>query len=199
MYSYFKGIITEVCATHITVECNNIGYLVKVPNPFSFELGSTKTVYVYQNVREDAIELFGFSSADEKKMFISLISVKGLGPKGALAILASSDVLEIVKALDDSNAKFFTSFPGIGAKLSQQIILDLKGKVDFTAEGTNPTILMGHILYLSSVGILYAMAFSISSLRIPYLLPSSIVINDPTLSESNLPSPSFISKSSFSC
>lgn len=140
MYSYFKGIITEVCATHITVECNNIGYLVKVPNPFSFELGSTKTVYVYQNVREDAIELFGFSSADEKKMFITLISVKGLGPKGALAILASSDVLEIVKALDDSNAKFFTSFPGIGAKLSQQIILDLKGKVDFTAEGTNPTL-----------------------------------------------------------
>lgn len=137
MYSYIKGEITEVCATHITLECNNIGYLVKVPNPYQFELNSFITVYLYQNVREDLIELYGFASNDEKKMFISLISVKGLGPKGALAILASSTIDEIINALDSGNAKYFNSFPGIGPKLSQQIILDLKGKLNFTSSETS--------------------------------------------------------------
>lgn len=140
MFSYIKGTVTEICATHITIECNNIGYLIKVPNPYQFELNSFRTVYLYQNVREDAIELFGFSSSDEKQMFISLISVKGLGPKGALAIIASSSINEIVTALNDSNAKYFFIFPGIGAKLSQQIILDLKGKVNFEQDSTNPSI-----------------------------------------------------------
>ncbi len=134
MYSYIKGQITEVCATHITVECNNVGYLVKVANPYQFELNSFTTVYLYQNVREDSIDLFGFSSNDEKKMFISLISVKGLGPKGALAILASSTINEIVSALEDNNSKYFNGFPGIGPKLSQQIILDLKGKINFNSD-----------------------------------------------------------------
>lgn len=134
-----KGTITEICATHITVECGNIGYLVKVPNPYQFELNSNVTVYLYQHVTEDAITLYGFSSSDEKKMFISLISVKGLGPKGALAIIASSTISEIASALNDSNAKYFTSFPGIGAKLSQQIILDLKGKVNFDQENGTPS------------------------------------------------------------
>ena len=155
MYSYIKGQITEVCATHITVECNNIGYLIKVPNPYQFELNSSTTVYVYQNVREDLIELYGFSSSDEKKMFISLISVKGLGPKGALAILASSTISEIVNALDNSNAKYFHGFPGIGPKLSQQIILDLKGKVNFTVESevkTNSEKLENVCIALKSLG-----------------------------------------------
>ncbi len=138
MYSYFKGKITEVEATHITVECYGVGYLIKVPNPYQFEENKINnietTIYVYQNVREDAIELFGFGTQKEKQMFINLISVKGLGPKGALAILASSTISEIIQALDDSNAKFFTNFPGIGNKLSQQIILDLKGKVNLKAE-----------------------------------------------------------------
>lgn len=131
MYSYIKGQITEVCATHITIECHDIGYLIKVPNPYHFSEGTNTVIYVYQNVREDAIELYGFSSNEEKKTFINLISVKGLGPKGALAILASSTINEIANAINESNAKYFVSFPGIGTKLSQQIILDLKGKINF--------------------------------------------------------------------
>lgn len=139
MYSYIKGKITEVCATHITIECHDIGYWVKVPNPYQFHQNQDLTLYLYQNVREDAIELYGFSTFDEKNMFISLISVKGLGPKGALAILASSTMSEIVEALENSNAKYFGSFPGIGPKLSQQIILDLKGKINFQLEEENKT------------------------------------------------------------
>ena len=133
MYSYIKGQITEVMPTHITVDNNGIGYMIKVPNPYLYEnklFQEQLIIYTYQNVREDAIELYGFSSKEEKQMFISLISVKGLGPKGALAILASSTPSELANAILEGNDKYFKSFPGVGAKLSQQIILDLKGKVD---------------------------------------------------------------------
>lgn len=131
MYSYIKGVITEVCATHITIESNGIGYLIKVPNPYQFNVGTNSTIYVYQNVREDLIELYGFQSNDEKSSFINLISVRGLGPKGALAILASSTISEIHDAVLNNNSKYFINFPGIGPKLSEQIILDLKGKINF--------------------------------------------------------------------
>lgn len=133
MYSYIKGQITEVMPTHITVDNNGIGYMIKVPNPYLYENnlnGEQLTVYTYQNVREDAIELYGFSTKEEKQMFISLISVKGLGPKGALAILASSTPSDLANAILEGNDKYFKSFPGVGTKLSQQIILDLKGKVN---------------------------------------------------------------------
>lgn len=131
MYSYIKGEITEIKATNITIEAYGIGYFVKVPNPYSFTLNSNTIVYIHHYVREDAIELYGFLSTLEKETFEKLISVKGLGPKGALAILASATPQDIFNATKDANAKFFVKFPGIGQKLSQQIILDLKGKLNF--------------------------------------------------------------------
>lgn len=134
MYSYIKGQITEIMPTHITVENNGIGYLIKVANPYAYDQYLNKetiTIYTHYNVREDAIELYGFSSLEEKQIFLNLISVKGLGPKGALAILASSTPSELTKAINSSDDRYFTRFPGIGNKLSQQIILDLKGRINF--------------------------------------------------------------------
>ncbi len=132
MYSYFKGEITEITSNHITCEVAGVGYLIKVPNPYAFPLNSNVTVYVHHHVKEDAIELYGFLTKDERTAFEKLISVKGLGPKGALAILASTTPQEMVIAIENAEAKFFSKFPGIGTKLSQQIILDLKGKLDFS-------------------------------------------------------------------
>ena len=136
MYSYIKGEITEIKATNITIETYGIGYFVKVPNPYSFTINTNTTIYIHQHVKEDGIELYGFANALEKETFEKLISVKGLGPKGALAILASATPQEIFNATKDANAKFFIKFPGIGQKLSQQIILDLKGKLNFEEENT---------------------------------------------------------------
>lgn len=138
MYRYFKGLVAEVHATHITFEVNNIGYYVKVPNPYQFEVNKEMTIHLHYHVREDAHELYGFQNDITRDMFETLINVKGLGPKGALAILASSTPQEIANALNNSNAKFFSQFPGIGPKLSQQIVLDLKGKVNFDEESTTP-------------------------------------------------------------
>ena len=91
-------------------------------------------VYVYQYVREDTLDLYGFLSEDEKDLFLKLISVSGIGPKSALSILATGTVNEIVKAIESRNDTYLRKFPGIGAKASQQIILDLQGKLSLGEE-----------------------------------------------------------------
>lgn len=179
MYSYIKGQITEIMPTHITIENNGIGYLVKVPNPYNFEtlLNKDTIIYTYHNVREDAIELFGFSNSEQKQMFISLISVKGLGPKGALAILASATPSDLANAIENANDKFFKSFPGVGAKLSQQIILDLKGKVNLEEKVVTPKDerIDNVILALRSLG--YSMT-EIKTITKKLILEKDSTIND---------------------
>lgn len=131
MYDYIKGIITEISPNYITVENNGIGYQVITANPYAYTLHSELTVYIYQKVSEDNISLYGFKTLQSRDLFIKLISVNGIGPKSANAILASGSVESITQAIDDGNAKYLQKFPGIGPKSSQQIILDLKGKIEF--------------------------------------------------------------------
>ncbi len=131
MYNYIKGLITEISPKYITVENNGIGFKVITPNPYSFVLHSESTVYLFQKVSDDNISLYGFKTEKAKELFIRLITVNGIGPKSASAILASGTVESITKAIDDGDAKYLQKFPGIGPKASQQIILDLKGKIEF--------------------------------------------------------------------
>ena len=138
MYNYIKGTITEINAKHITLENGGIGYLIKTPNPFSFELNQDAIVYLYQYVREDTNDLYGFGTKQERDFFLQLISVKGLGPKGALAILASGNINQIIEAIKAGNNRYLERFPGIGAKASQQIVLDLHGKISFEEEKKEP-------------------------------------------------------------
>jgi Holliday junction DNA helicase RuvA len=130
MYAYIIGKITEQNSTNVVLESNQIGYLIKTANPYVFELKQEYKIYTYQYVREDLIELFGFKTQSERQLFLKLISVKGIGPKGALAILATGSVSNVVSAIESGNSDYLRKFPGIGPKASQQIILDLKGKFE---------------------------------------------------------------------
>ena len=129
MYTYIKGTVTEIEPTNITIECHDIGYMIITPNPYDFKVGSAEKLYLTQIVREDELSLYGFKSIKDKQLFNQLLSVKGIGPKSALAVLASANSDEIVKAIESGDAKYLNRFPGIGPKASQQIILDLKGKI----------------------------------------------------------------------
>lgn len=131
MYNYLIGEITEINPKHITVDVHGVGYFVNTPNPFDFTLNETTKVFIYQHVREDMIQLFGFNTVNGKQLFIKLLSVKGIGPKSAMAILATGNVDDVIGAIDIGNVKFLSKFPGIGPKASQQIVLDLKGKLVF--------------------------------------------------------------------
>ena len=129
MYEYINGIITKQIANYIVVDVNGVGYKLFTPNPYKFKEGSNTKVYVYHHVREDENALFGFSSEDERDLFLKLIDVKGLGPRMAITVLASCSVNGLVDAIDRENILYLKKIPKIGEKLARQIILDLKGKL----------------------------------------------------------------------
>ena len=130
MYTYFKGIITEIESNNVTLEVNNIGYRIYVANPFSYNIDNEYKIYIYNKISEDESTFYGFKDQDEYTLFLKLISVKGLGPKLALPILATGSISGIIDAIDRENILYLTKFPKIGEKLAKQIILDLKGKIN---------------------------------------------------------------------
>ena len=135
MYDYIKGIIADIKNNAIVVDNNGIGYLIYVSNPYSFEIGNEYKVYVYQQIAEDINALYGFKTIEEKELFLKLISVKGLGCKMALPILAVGSTDGIMDAIERENILYLKKFPKIGDKLAKQIILDLKGKLEFIGVG----------------------------------------------------------------
>lgn len=139
MYGYIKGIVTKITPKYIICDNNGIGYLMIVSNPYNFKLNNEYKIYTHQYVREDILDLYGFITEDEKDLFLKLISVSGIGPKSALSILASGTVKEIVNAIENRNDAYLRKFPGIGAKASQQIILDLKGKLSDSTDNLMPS------------------------------------------------------------
>lgn len=143
MYAYIRGKLTQLFPTHVVVESiNGVGYEIQTPNSYRFQKYLEKELVIYTSliVREDAQLLYGFINEEEKDMFLSLIKVTGIGPKSALAILATSTPNEVKMAIENENDAYLTKFPGIGKKTARQIVLDLKGKVQITRE-TNETLL----------------------------------------------------------
>ena len=134
MYSYIKGLIVDIQKDHIVVDNQGIGYLIYVSNPYSFAEGKEAVVYLYQQVKEDGIFLYGFPTLEEKELFLKLILVKGIGCKSACTMLASGDVSSICQAIESGNVAYLKKIPGIGPKAAGQIILDLQGKITATKE-----------------------------------------------------------------
>ncbi|HFV1143317.1 TPA: Holliday junction branch migration protein RuvA [Streptococcus agalactiae] len=130
MYDYIKGKLSKITAKFIVVETAGLGYVIYVANPYSFSgyVNQEVTIYLHQVIRDDAHLLFGFHTENEKEIFLNLISVSGIGPTTALAIIAVDDNEGLVSAIDNSDIKYLTKFPKIGKKTAQQMILDLSGK-----------------------------------------------------------------------
>ena len=129
MYAYIKGFVREIESDYIVLDNNGVGYLIYTASPYSFEIDKEYTVYLYQHVREDEMTLYGFKTLEEKKMFLKLTSVKGLGPKMALPMIALGSPDGIIDAIERENILYLKKFPKIGDKVARQIILDLKGKL----------------------------------------------------------------------
>jgi holliday junction DNA helicase RuvA len=131
LYEFVKGTVDFVGPEYIVIENNGIGYQISTPNPFiySSKMNTNVTVYTYHYVREDLMALYGFETREEKKLFTKLLNVSGIGPKGALAILASGEVQQVVSAIENEDESFLVKFPGVGKKTARQMILDLKGKL----------------------------------------------------------------------
>ncbi|MGO4887418.1 Holliday junction branch migration protein RuvA [Anaerobacillus sp. MEB173] len=131
MIEFIVGKLEYIDPQSIVVENNGIGYQVFCPNPFAFqgEMDKIMKVFTYHYVREDIQRLYGFKTRNERALFEKLLNVSGIGPKGALAILASGQPEQVVSAIEEEDEKFLVKFPGVGKKTARQIILDLKGKL----------------------------------------------------------------------
>jgi len=139
VYAYIKGTLTVLNPTHVVLEASGVGYEIQTPNSYRFQKYKDQEILIHTSliVREDAQLLYGFINQEEKDMFLSLIKVTGIGPKSALAILASSSPNEVKVAIENENDAYLTKFPGIGKKTARQIVLDLKGKVQITEEDSS--------------------------------------------------------------
>lgn len=131
LYEFIKGKVDFVGPEYIVVDNNGIGYQIATPNPFIYskEMEKEIKIYTYHYVREDIFALYGFGSRQEKTLFTKLLNVSGIGPKGALAILASGEPEQVVQAIEHEDEGFLVKFPGVGKKTARQMILDLKGKL----------------------------------------------------------------------
>lgn len=132
MIDYIKGQLTYIESTYIVVETNGVGYQLQTGNPYQFSSRQEKEVciYTYQYVREDILALYGFPSREERALFEKLLLVSGIGPKGALAILATGTPGQVITAIQSEDVIFLTKFPGVGKKTAQRLIIDLKDKLD---------------------------------------------------------------------
>ena len=132
MISYIKGVVESIENDKVIVDNNDIGYGIYMPMA-SLEIlgvGEEVKVHTYLNVREDAMQLFGFLSKEDLVIFKLLIGVSGVGPKGAMAIISTCPGDSLHMAILSGDAKAISKSPGIGAKTAQRIIIELKDKVD---------------------------------------------------------------------
>ena len=129
MITFIRGIVYAFGADYVILDNNGIGYYVNFSHPEILHLGEELTVFTYQHFREDGTVLYGFGERTELELFNKLITVRGLGPKTAMTILANSRMGALVEAIENGDIAYIKKLPGIGAKTAQQIILDLKGKL----------------------------------------------------------------------
>ncbi|MDO4432671.1 MAG: Holliday junction branch migration protein RuvA [Aerococcaceae bacterium] len=145
MYEYITGKLTHIQPTYLVVQAHGIGYRLLCANPFRWQNDYQQeiTCYVELVVREDAMTLYAFKDMTEKQLFLTLNKVSGIGPKSALSILAANDHDGLVQAIEQGDSNYLTKFPGVGKKTAQQMILDLKGELDFSENTATRTTTAG--------------------------------------------------------
>lgn len=127
-----KGYIYEVNSNAIVIDVRDVFYQCFVAHPEAFHVASEVFVFTYQVTREDDQYLVGFSSLEEKRVFLDLISVSGIGPKTALSALSKTNPTDFYKAIAEKDVRYLKKLPGIGPKAANQIILDIKGQLSET-------------------------------------------------------------------
>lgn len=131
MFYYLNGTVAEIEANLAVIDCGGVGYACFTTNYTLSQLkkGEKAKLYTYLHVREDVFDLFGFATQSELNSFKMLIGVSGVGPKAALAILSASTPGNLALAIVTGDEKTLTAAPGIGKKIAQRIILELKDKL----------------------------------------------------------------------
>lgn len=131
MYYYVSGVAAHIEPYLAVIDCGGVGYACRTTSYTLSQIkkGDKAKLYTYLSVREDAMDLYGFFSQEELRLFRQLISVSGVGPKAALAILSSTTPTNLAMSIITGNEKALTAAPGVGKKIAQRVILELKDKL----------------------------------------------------------------------
>lgn len=131
MISYLKGKISYKLKGKVIIEVNNIGYSVFVSEGFfnDLKIDTEVQIFTFQNVKEDALDLYGFKTLEELEFFELLISISGVGPKSALSVLAVAQLSDIKESIVRGDSGLLTKVSGIGKKIAERVVLELKDKL----------------------------------------------------------------------
>lgn len=132
MYYYISGTLVLIEESFAVIDAGGVGYRLFISastySSFAGRVGDTVTLFTFLNVREDAHELYGFPDEDELQVFKALLTVSGIGPKGAMAILGTFSTAELLAAVAADDAKKISRAPGVGLKTAQKVCIELKGR-----------------------------------------------------------------------
>lgn len=135
MIATLEGNVAEKTADMVVVECGGIGYglFVSFEDHGVLKTGETVKLYIHEHIRENTHDLFGFSKPEAKLLFEQLLSVNGVGPKMALAILSVASLSHVRQAIASGDTKFISQAVGVGKRVAERVVVDLKDKVGLTS------------------------------------------------------------------
>ena len=142
MIAHIQGFLHFKSPEYLVIDVDGIGYQVHVPLSTFYglpQVGSTVSLHIHTHVREDALQLYGFQSPEEKTLFIRLIGISGIGPRLAVNILSGISPAELVESLGQNNLARLISIPGVGRKTAERIMVELRDKVSSLSPGHDVT------------------------------------------------------------
>jgi holliday junction DNA helicase RuvA len=137
--SRLRGTVVARTPAGMVLDVGGVGYLVAATPRVTARVGDEATIETHLHVREDALQLYGFASADERELFELLLGVSGIGPKVALAIVSGSPPAELRRAIARDDLARFEAIPGIGRKTAQRVVMELKDKLGEPAAAGSPS------------------------------------------------------------
>lgn len=171
MFYHISGKVTAIEPNLAVIDCWGIGFALNVTvNTLSrLQMGETAKLYTYEHIREDSYDLFGFYDKQEKRCFEMLIDVSGVGPKAALSVLSSVTPEALAMAVISGDEKTLTAAPGIGKKIAQRILLELKDKIaketsGFTVGGAASSVPVGASKLSDAISALAVLGYSSSEI-----------------------------------
>ena len=184
MIEYLKGKITELTPTYCVIECGGVGYglnitLLDYDSLNTIEKEEEIKMYVYESIREDAHELYGFKDPSGRESFKKLIGVSGVGPNTARLILSSLTVPQLENAISSGNEIPLKSVKGIGGKTAQRIIVDLKDKIKGTGTSLNLSVPVSGASFEDATSALVMLGFSLQQSQKAL---TKVFSKEPTLS-----------------
>ena len=168
MISYLKGKIQNKGQGFVIINIQDIGYKIFVNEALYAELdiGQVSELYIYQQVREDALNLYGFENLEQLEMFEMLLSISGVGPKSALGVLTIANIADIKESISRGDSSLLVKVSGIGQKTAERMVLELRDKIVHTTHGIQQTTSGGKIQASSDeIDALMALGYSLQQAR----------------------------------